>query len=284
MGVLRLGTFYPLPTRRLTDFLKAVESALVVEETAPLVERGLRDIAQSAGLTLPIYGRDTDHLPLIGELSAADLAKALNRFLPGLALPIDGGQSRSMPSRQPLCDGCPYIPTFDALQAVIAERGGRDPFIIVGDPGCMVRAQMPPYELMDVKHSLGSAIGMATGIAAAQGRAGKRVIALCGDSGFLHSGFNGLVDAACLGVRLLVLVLDNGTTALSGGQPHPASPVDTRGRSRPGVDLAALAHAAGAGMVRIADLDSGEDIQPALAKGLDFDGLAVVIARGQCIL
>jgi indolepyruvate ferredoxin oxidoreductase alpha subunit len=284
MRVLRLGTYYPLPTRRLTAFLKTIESALVVEETAPLVERGLRDIAQNAGLTLPIYGRDTDHLPFVGELFAADLAQALNRLLPGLALPTGGEQSRSMPSRQPLCDGCPYIPTFDALQAVITERGGRDPFIIVGDPGCMVRAQMPPYQLMDVKHSLGSAIGMATGIAAAQGRAGKRVIALCGDSGFLHSGFNGLVDAARAGVRLLVLVLDNGTTALSGRQPHPASPVDTRGRPRRAVELAALARAAGARMVLVADLDNGEDIQPDLEMGLDFDGLAVVIARGQCIL
>ncbi len=284
MRVLRLGTFYPLPARWLTEFLITVESALVVEETAPLIERGLRDIAQNAGLTLPIYGRDTAHLPTVGELFAADLTKALKRFLPGLALPTAEEQSRPRPSRQPLCDGCPYLPTFDGLQAVIAQRGGRDPFIVVGDPGCMVRAQMPPYELMDVKHSLGSAIGMATGIAAAQGRAGKRVIALCGDSGFLHSGLNGLVDAARLGVRLLVLVLDNGTTALSGGQPHPASPVDTRGRSRRTVDLAALAHAAGAGVVRVADLDNGEDIQPALAQGLDFDGLAVVIARGQCIL
>ena len=72
------------------------------------------------------------------------------------------------------------------------QLGGRDEFIIVGDPGCMVRAQSPPYELMDVKNSLGSSIGMAAGVALSPMKGGlkKRVIALCGDSGFLHSGFS----------------------------------------------------------------------------------------------
>jgi indolepyruvate ferredoxin oxidoreductase alpha subunit len=161
------------------------------------------------------------------------------------------------------------------------QQGGRDEFIVVGDPGCMVHAQMPPYELMDVKHSLGASIGMAAGLAL-DDVTGKRVIALCGDSGLLHSGLGGLVDAARLGVSLLVLVLDNGTTALSGGQPHPASPVDAQGRPRRAVDLAALAREAGAGVVQEVDVDQGQDVRAALKSGLDWDGLAVVIARGQC--
>jgi indolepyruvate ferredoxin oxidoreductase alpha subunit len=164
----------------------------------------------------------------------------------------------------------------------MAERGGRDAFIVVGDPGCMVRAQMPPYQLMDVKHGLGSSIGMAAGIAAAQ--TGKHIVALAGDSSFLHTGFSGLVDAVRLGVRMLVLILDNRTTALSGGQPHPASSVDVRGQPRRGVDMVAMARDAGADMVRIVDLDRGTDIRPAIEAGLDLDGLAVIIARGQCVL
>jgi len=189
-----------------------------------------------------------------------------------------------MPSRETLCDGCPYIPTFDALIGVMAQWGGRDRFIVVGDPGCMVRAQLPPYELLDVKISLGSSIGIAAGIALSmtKGGAGKRVIALCGDSAFLHSGFNGLVDAARVGARILVVILDNGTTALSGGQPHPASPVDARGKPRRAVDLVTLARQTGAGMVEVVDLDRGEDIRAAIEREIDFDGGAVLIARGQC--
>jgi len=282
---LRLGTFYPLPTGRVTTFLRTVESALVLEETAPLVERAVRAAAQGAGLTLPVYGRDTGHVPPTGELFAPHIAVALNRLLPRLALPADGESGRPRPSRQPLCDGCPYISAFDALTEVIEQLGGRDEVIVVGDPGCMVRAQLPPYKLMDVKNSLGSSIGMAAGVALSSSKrgVGKRVVALCGDSGFLHSGFSGLVDAARIGATMLVLLLDNGTTALSGGQPHPASRVDARGRPQRAVDLAALAREAGAGKVRLVDLDHGEDIRAAIEMGMDFDGVAVVIARGRCL-
>ena len=82
---------------------------------------------------------------------------------------------------------------------------------------------------------------------------------------------------------MLVLLLDNGTTALSGGQPHSASRVDARGRPQRAVDLAALAREAGAGKVRLVDLDHGEDIRAAIKVGMDFDGVAVVIARGRCL-
>lgn len=283
LQILRLGTHFPVPVERMKTFLRSVESVLVLEETAPLIENATRAIAHTAGLTLPVFGRDTGHVPQVGELFASDLAHALNRTLPGLDLPTGGENSRPRPSREPLCDGCPYTPTLNALDEAMAQRGGRDAFIIVGDPGCMVRRQMPPFRLMDVKHSLGSAIGMAAGLAVAQGHEGRRVVALCGDSSFLHSGFSGLVDAAGLGVPLLVLILDNGTTALSGGQPHPGSGVDVAGAPRRAVNLAALAREAGAGMVHIVDLDEGDDIVAPIAAGIGFNGLAVVIARGRCV-
>jgi indolepyruvate ferredoxin oxidoreductase alpha subunit len=133
----------------------------------------------------------------------------------------------------------------------------------------MVRAQLPPYELLDVKISLGASIGMAAGVALSQLRdnTGKQVITLCGDSSFLHSGLNGL---------------DNGTTALSGGQPHPASQADARGSLRRAVDLAELVRAASVGELHTVDLDRGDDIRAAIEAGIGFDGVSVVIARGQC--
>jgi indolepyruvate ferredoxin oxidoreductase alpha subunit len=105
---------------------------------------------------------------------------------------------------------------------------------------------------------------------------------LCGDSGFLHSGLNGLIDAARVGVNMLVLVLDNGTTALSGGQPHPASQADARGVFRRAVDLAELVRAASVGELHTVDLDRGDDVRAAIEAGIGFDGVSVVIARGQC--
>lgn len=284
LRILRLGTFFPLPVDRLTAFLRTVASVLVLEETAPLIERAVQATAQRSGLTLPICGRDTGHVSRIGELFAPHIATALNRFLPRLALPTGGKSSRPRPSSEPLCDGCPYIPAFDVLTEVMAQFGGRDEVVVVGDPGCMVRAQLPPYELLDVKNSLGSSIGTAAGIALSLSKSstGKRVVALCGDSSFLHSGYSGLVDATRVGATMLVVILDNGTTALSGGQPHPASRVDARGQPCRTVDLAALAREAGADRVQVVDLDRGEDIRGPIEAGMRCDGVAVVIARGQC--
>jgi indolepyruvate ferredoxin oxidoreductase alpha subunit len=289
LRTLRLGTFHPLPVDQVTEFLRTVEAALILEETAPLVESAVRAAAQSAGLTLPIYGRDTGHVPRAGELFAPHIAAALERLQkPGFFEETRFPQEeieRPQPSRQPLCDGCSYVPVFDALVEVIEQLGGRDKVVVLGDPGCMVRAQLPPYRLMDVKNSLGSSIGMAAGVALSLRQQGKkkRVVALVGDSGFLHSGFAGLVDAARIGATMMVLLLDNGTTALSGGQPHPASRTDARGRPQRGVDLAALARDAGAGVVSVVDLDRGEDVRPAIERGLNHDGVAVVIALGRCL-
>lgn len=148
----------------------------------------------------------------------------------------------------------------------------------------MVRAQLPPYELLDVKNSLGSSVGIATGLAlGARGtETTRQVIALSGDSSFMHSGLPGLIDAARFGVDILVIILDNGTTALSGKQPHPASPTDARGRPQRAVDLAALARQAGAGLVQVVDLDRGDDPRPAIKAGMQFKGVAVIVSHGEC--
>ena len=300
LRILRLGTFSPMPHGTLRDFLGEVDRVLVLEETAPLVERALRGTAQKWSLCLQVAGRDTDHLPRTGELFAPQIAAALSHFAPDLPLPAAEEGGRHMPSKTPLCEGCPYIPTFDALTNVMARMGGRGAFVVVGDPGCMVRAQQEPYRLLDVKTSLGSSIATATGIAASlqdldvancltpdvtEGRkplVRQRVIALCGDSGLLHSGFGGLLDAARIGVGMTVIVLDNGSAALTGGQPHAASEVDARGIQRPAVDLAALSRAAGVHSVRSIDVQLGEDLRDAIAEGIESQGTDVIIARGEC--
>lgn len=290
LSILQLSTFNPFPKQRVLDWLNSRESALVLEETIPWVERTLRATAQAAGQTLPIYGRDTGHIPREGELFAPQIARTLNKLCPQLALSTEGTSSRPRPSRQPLCENCPYIPIFDALVELMRQHGGRDQYVVVGDPGCMVRAQAPPHCLLDLKNSLGSSIAQAAGLAMGhtpsreKGRQPKRIIALGGDSSFMHSGFAGLVDLCRLPAarrQVLVVILDNGTTALSGGQPHPASQTDARGRPVTPVDLAALARDAGAERVQVADVGTG-NIREALESGLTFEGTAVVIARGAC--
>ena len=179
LRVLALGTLHPLPEDLLTRWLRGLDAVLVVEETAPYVETQLQALACRAGRPLPILGRATGHLPGAGELSAPDVAAALGRLLPDWPWPTFEAPPRPMPSRQALCPDCPYVPALDTLLSVMARHGGRDRFVVTGETGCMVRAQLPPWEILDAKYGMGGSIGLAAGLA----RAGipQRIVALSGD-------------------------------------------------------------------------------------------------------
>jgi indolepyruvate ferredoxin oxidoreductase alpha subunit len=279
-AVLALATLNPLPEQLLTTWLGSLEAALVLEETAPYVEIQIQALAQRAGLVLPIYGRRSGHLPDAGEIFPPQIAQALAALLPDTKWPSLPDQGRSLPSRQPLCQDCPYVPALQALLAVMERRGGRSAFIVTGETGCMVRAQLPPWEILDVKYGMGSSIGLASGLA----RAGisQQVIALAGDSAFLHSGLNELIDAGQAGANLLVVLLANETTALSGGQPHPATGRDARGKPRQPVDLVALVRAAGIASVCLVDPDDRDVLEVAFEEALAQRLPAVVIVRKAC--
>jgi indolepyruvate ferredoxin oxidoreductase alpha subunit len=280
LPVLSLGTLHPLPEESIAGFLDTLDAALVLEETAPYLETQVQALAQRTGHTLPVYGRLSGHVPRAGELFEREIAGALAALLPEWPWPAFEPGGRTMPSREPLCEDCPYIPAFDSLLTVMARHGGRDAFVITGEPGCMVRSQLPPYQLLDVKYGMGSSIGLAAGLA----RTGlpQKVVALSGDSGLLHSGLAELIDAAQADIDLLVVILANETTALSGGQPHPGTAHDARGRARPPVDLAALVRAAGVELVRVVDPEDRRATEAALEEALASGKLATVIAQRAC--
>jgi indolepyruvate ferredoxin oxidoreductase, alpha subunit len=280
LRILSLSSLYPLPATRIAAFLRQVDQALVLEEIAPYVETQVQAIAQRAGLPTPILGRSSDHLPGAGELTAHDIAAALNALLPNWERPSPESVGRTMPSRQPLCDDCPYIPMADALLAAMDRHGGREAFVVTGETGCIVRAQLPPWELLDVKYAMGSSIGLATGLARAD--LPEKIVALTGDSAFLHSGLGELIDAVQAGANLLVVILDNETTALSGGQPHPATGYDALGQARKPVDLVALVRASGVDTIWVVDPADMPVAQAAFEEGLTLGRLGVVITRHPC--
>ncbi|MGQ9552613.1 MAG: indolepyruvate ferredoxin oxidoreductase subunit alpha, partial [Anaerolineae bacterium] len=123
LRVLRLGTPNPLPERRIEGFLHSLDSVLVLEEMAPFVETQVGAIAQRVGLSLPILGRASGHVPEEGELSDADIVSALAALFPGWPWPPAQAVGRPMPSREPLCQDCPYILTFRALLAAMEPYG-----------------------------------------------------------------------------------------------------------------------------------------------------------------
>ena len=281
MSVLKLGTIHPLPEEFLTAFLADKGEILVIEETEPLLEKGLRALAQRRGLSLDIQGKQTGHLPREGALTAEQIRAVIAR-LRGEALPalvVASGQAAARPSQQGLCEGCFYIPLFAALRDALFELGLQA--VVCADPGCCIRIHQAPFEMLHVKHSMGSAIGLASGLWLAGVDA--LPIALVGDSSFLHSGINGLLSAVASGVDMLVLILDNGSAALTGGQPHPGSGRDARGSRARAVQLEELLAACGVEHLDTIDPTDRPSASGELRAALLAEGLRVVIGRGECI-
>jgi indolepyruvate ferredoxin oxidoreductase alpha subunit len=171
---------------------------------------------------------------------------------------------------------------LEALLDVMRSHGGREAFVVTGETGCMVRAQLPPWEILDAKYGMGSSIGLAAGLA----RAGipQKLVSLSGDSALLHSGLGELIDAAQAGLDFMVIVLANETTALSGGQPHPGTGIDAQGRRRRPIDLVALIQAAGLDSIHTVDPLDGPATRAAFKAGLGAEGLSVVIVQRACPL
>ena len=260
-GVLRLGMTHPLPARLLRDFCAAHDLVYVVEEGEPFIEDHMR----SLGITnLEGKGR----FGVIGEYSPGRLAEAL-----GLASPApDFGQEITILPRPPMfCVGCGHRTVFAALRQLKVT--------VAGDIGCYTMGALPPYEASHTTFCMGASIGTAVGLE----RAGHdHVVAVIGDSTFIHAGIPALIDAVYNGSRLSLVILDNSTTGMTGGQPHPASGKTLDGRPAPKVDLEALCAAAGVDHVEVVDTWDRRGVVGALRSALATTGPAVVIARGPC--
>jgi indolepyruvate ferredoxin oxidoreductase alpha subunit len=275
-SVFKLGTINPLPGDLIIQFLNEAESVIVLEDNEPYLENKIKAILHDAGLNTEVLGKTTGNIPREGEISNIHI-EALMSNAPGLK---SHTQRVSTETQKSFCEGCPYIPAFQALSHVIEELGEKP--VIIAEPGCGVRLNAPPFEMLDVKYSMGSAIGIASGIAKA--RAGVKPIAVCGDSSFFHTGVNSLMNVITNRANIFIMVLDNAVTALTGYQPHPGTGVDAKGRETESVDIAEIAKACNVPFVDVVDPDETETIQAALRKGLTSDELSMVIIRKACPL
>jgi len=278
-SVLGLSSVWPLPEASLIRWLRRLDQLLVLEEGGPFVEEELRDLAQRTGLSLPILGRHTRAIAEEGELGPEEIAAGLAALSPEFAPAAQQDIERPMPSEKPLCDDCPYRPAFEVLLQAMEARGGRKRYIVVGETGCMVRANLAPMELFDVKYSLGSSLGLGLGLALADPQ--HYVVSIVGDSAFFHSDVNALPYAVQKNPRLLMLLLDNGTTALTGGQAHVGSPLDERGQPRQSASLENVLRGYGLTPV-VCQADDPAALQTAISEALASDALCAIIVQGPC--
>jgi len=279
LSVFELGTIFPLPEKQISAFFKGVDRVYVLEEVEPFVENLVRSLAQRQGLKVKIYGKTTGHVPWEGDIHPAKVARLLTEELGQTVSETSLPPPRTYPSLQPFGDGCSYTPFFKTLQQMIVDRQIPKP-IVVGETGCLVRLNNPPFEMLDVKYSMGSSIGLACGL----WRSGveDRILAVAGDSVFFHTAINGLVNAAHHQADIVVAIMDNETVALTGFQDRIGGGTTAMGEPVRPIYPEKVAAAMGIENVYTLDAFDEKAIRQTLQEVFSRNGLSFVVVRGRC--
>jgi indolepyruvate ferredoxin oxidoreductase alpha subunit len=272
-SILKLGMSYPLPVQAIRDFAAQVETLIVLEELDPFIE----DQLKAAGIAVA-HGKNI--FPLCGELTLAKVRQGAIQaeLIENNELRITNYESPiTVPTRPPaLCPGCPHRAFFYTM-----SRNKRKT-VISGDIGCYSMGVLPPFEAMDMLISMGASIGMAHGFKQAGGQEG--VVATIGDSTFFHSGMAPLASAVYNKASIVVAVLDNRITAMTGQQHHPGTGTTLQGEEGEHIDIAAVVRAMGVTYVEEVDAWNVNAMNKALRAALKHeDGPAVLIVRGACV-
>ena len=296
VGILKLGTTWPLPEKLVRRRLARAEKVLVVEEIDPVLEGNLKELVgedPAAVGAVKFYGKRSGHIPLSGEINPDIVTNALSRILGKEYEPVDADYAQNAlgltglfthPRMVGFCAGCPHRATFWSVKNAL-KMDGRGGFV-TGDIGCYTMALGPTgFWQLKTAQAMGSAAGMACGFGNLGGFGFKQpVIAACGDSTFFHATIPALISGIYNRANYTLLVLDNSATAMTGFQPHPGTGATAMGEPVPAIDIAAVCRALGV-RVEVADpFDLKDTTEKLLDLIQDEGGVRVLVSRRQCAL
>ena len=254
---------YPLPEATIKAFAAQCESLLIAEDGQPMVEEQVKALL---GADYPVIGRLTGALPRMGELTPDNVGAAL-----GVSVEQPYANAQNVMPRPPaLCQGCGHRDVYDALNKVAAEYPDAR---IFGDIGCYTLGALPPFRAIDSCVDMGASITMAKGAADA---GVHPAIAVIGDSTFTHSGMTGLLDAVNDKSRITVVISDNLTTAMTGGQ-------DSAGTNKFEAICLGLGVEPGHVRVVVPLPKNMEEITRIIREEIDYEGVSVIIPRRECM-
>lgn len=283
--ILKLGTTFPLPTKLLASFIGQLKRLVVVEELSPYLELNIKALAKDANPALELIGKEagffSEALEYNPNIVATALAKAFS-----LKLPVDYDKvleraaklKEGLPNRPPtFCPGCPHRGTLYAIRKAL--KGVKH--VVAADIGCYSMAPLEPLLYGDTLLSMGASLGVAEGL---QHCVEEPVIALIGDSTFLHAGLPGLVNAIHQRANFKLVILDNAVTAMTGQQHNPSSPHDNEDSGQQRIDLEALLKGLGIQDLTVIDPYQIKDTPAILKEAFSRPGIGVVISRRDCAL
>jgi len=296
VGVLKLGTLWPLPKKLLAKHLNESTQILFVEQVDPFLEDNVRglfpDLAERTGHIL-ISGKRSGHITAVGELRPDTVIGALSKLMNVAYRARDEEyaqkaaeiRERHVVRREiTFCPGCPHRATFWTIKNAL-KLDGRDGFT-AGDIGCYTLGIKPAgYGQLKTLHAMGSGAGLAAGFGQLGGMGFRQpVLAVCGDSTFYHAAVPALINAVYNRSNFALIILDNGATAMTGGQPHPGIGKTAMGEEAPVVAIEKLCESIGVQVVVVDPFDLREAEEKLVQMLEHRSEPRVLIMRRKCEL
>ena len=278
--LVRIATAFPFPENFALQALAGAKEVLCLEELSPYVEEQLLKLAGRHHLPLRVRGKLDGTVPHNGELGVELCSGLLDRFL-GLRTALeqtDVSDAPPLPVRPPgLCAGCPHRASFSAVKQAMKGRKA----VFCGDIGCYTLGNAMPLDMVDTCLCMGAGITMAQGLA--HTNPGTTCFAFAGDSTFFASGMTGVVNAVYNEADVILCVLDNSTTAMTGHQPHPGTGRNMMGHVVEKIRIDKVLE--GLGVKRIATVDP-LDLPESIRVVREFaeeKGVRAIIFKSPCI-
>jgi len=271
--ILKIGISNPLAKNKVLSFIKDLEKVVIVEELEPVIENDIKILVADNQLSLKVYGKSI--FPRTGEFSTDLVTDILSRFF-RIELNKDQPKNISVPVRMPiLCAGCPHRSTFYAIKKVTRGKA-----IFPSDIGCYTLGYTRPLQTVDTCISMGSSFGIACGLAKS---VNEPIVATLGDSTFFHAGIPPLINAKYNHSKIVAVILDNLTTAMTGHQPHPGTQLTAMGDQAGSVSIEKLVAAMDI-PVEVVDANNVKSIEEAVKRGIESKEVYAIISRGPCVL
>ena len=283
---LKLGMTWPLPQKMIKEFADRVDKLIVIEELDPFLQENIK------AMGIEVTGKE--FVPLVGELNTRIVIESSvgAGLLPDSEKDNVLPPAQGLPRRPPLlCPGCPHTGIYFVLNTIgqrsrLLEPKNNEPqepkLIITGDIGCYTLGAYPPLNVLDTTACMGAGIGQALGMEKAGVK--SKVVAVIGDSTFMHSGITGLVDAVYNNGHITILILDNRTTAMTGHQEHPGTGISAQGQETFAVDIESLCRGIGVKDIKIIDAFDLKALRAGVRDSLDRPEVSVIIVRGSCAM
>lgn len=300
--LLKIATAHPFPEKLALEFLDGLSEVLVVEELDPVVEKALIFLCGKYHLNIDIHGKIDGTMACAGENTTEGIKEVLKKWKespaqaeaealeqpdkeaealiqPGSEMPTQAvPEVPALPVRPPvLCAGCPHRASFYAVKR--ATKGKKA--VYSGDIGCYTLGNAKPLDMVDTCLCMGAGITIAQGLQRME--PDTLHFAFAGDSTFFASGITGIVNAVYNQTDIILIILDNSTTAMTGHQPHPATGITMMGEVAEKVSMEKILNAIGLSSVETVNpLDLQASIE-AVNRAAEKKGVKAIIFKAPCI-